>query len=62
MLHLSEDMRKNFYLIENEINEYIARFEVCRFHRDNFLLLKNTQGQQVTERAEKSGVMFVGMV
>jgi len=25
-------MRKNFYLIESEINEYSARYEVCRFN------------------------------
>ena len=32
ILHPSEDMRKNFYLIENEINEYIGRYEVCHFN------------------------------
>ena len=32
VLHLSEDMWKKFYLIEKEIHDYIARFEVCRFN------------------------------
>jgi len=32
VLHLSEDMRNIFHLIEKEIYDYIARFEVRRFN------------------------------